>query len=253
VRALGAPRLHLRLTGSTNDRARELAERGAPHGTLVTASQQTAGRGRGGRTWSAPAGSGLLMSLLLRWREGQTPPALLPLVAAVAISDVAGERARIKWPNDVVFEEGASLAKLAGVLTEARPQEFWAILGIGLNVAVDVAQLPPELRPGAPRAAASMGLPASELQPTLERLLAALERRLAEPAQATLAVWRERDALRGREISWAGGQGRAEGIDGSGRLVVALAGGGRTELAAGEVHLQPLAGAGRTPAPGNDG
>jgi len=238
--ALGLPRLHLRLAGSTNDRARELALAGAPQGTLVTASEQTAGRGRGGRRWSAPAGSSLLMSLVLRWQEGAQPPALLPLVAALAICDVAGERARIKWPNDVVVEQDGSLAKLAGVLTEARPQEGWAILGIGLNVAVDLAELPPELRPGAPRAAATMGLDRSELEPTLQRLLGALARRLGEPAAETLAGWRSRDALLGREIAWAGGRGRAEGLDGSGRLVVSLAGGGRRALSAGEVHLEPL-------------
>ncbi|HTA04728.1 MAG TPA: hypothetical protein VK774_00055, partial [Solirubrobacteraceae bacterium] len=81
--ALGRPRLHLRRTDSTNDRARELALAGAPHGTLVTAAEQTAGRGRQGRRWSAPAHSALLMSLLLR-----EPPQLLPLIAAVAVCDV---------------------------------------------------------------------------------------------------------------------------------------------------------------------
>jgi BirA family transcriptional regulator, biotin operon repressor / biotin---[acetyl-CoA-carboxylase] ligase len=239
-RALGTPRLHLRRTGSTNDRARELALAGAPHGTLVTASEQTAGRGRGGRSWSAPAGSSLLMSMLLRWPDEAKPPTLLPLAAAVAICDVAGEETRIKWPNDVVVEQDGSLAKLAGILVEARPQERWAILGIGLNVAVDLDALPAELRPGAGRAAATMGLPASELEPVLARLLAALARRLAEPPAETLAAWRVRDALRGREIAWAGGRGRAEGVDGSGRLVVALADGGRTALSAGEVHLEAL-------------
>src|SRR5207248_1033949 len=85
---LGQPRLHLRQTDSTNDRARELAGAGAPHGTLVTTAEQTAGRGRHGRCWLAPAGSALLMSLLLR-----SPPPLLPLAAAVAVCDVAGSEA----------------------------------------------------------------------------------------------------------------------------------------------------------------
>ncbi len=68
-----------------------------------------------------------------------------------------------------------------------------------------------------------------------------LARRLAESAEETLQAWRSRDALRGREIAWAGGRGRAEGIDGAGRLVVVLADGGRTALSAGEVHLQEIA------------
>ena len=75
---LGAPHLHLRQTASTNDRARELAAAGAPHGTVVTAAEQSAGRGRQGRTWSAPRGHALLMSVLLR-----DPPELLPLAAGV--------------------------------------------------------------------------------------------------------------------------------------------------------------------------
>jgi BirA family biotin operon repressor/biotin-[acetyl-CoA-carboxylase] ligase len=229
---LGRPRLHLRRTDSTNERARALALAGAPHGTLVTAAEQTAGRGRQGRRWSAPAGSALLMSLLLR-----EPPALLALLAAVAVCDVAGPEGgvevAIKWPNDVVVTRGPNLAKLAGILIEGRPQEGWAVLGIGLNVAVRVEELPSELR----GSAASLEEPPEAIEPLLARLLAALQRRLGEPAAQVLETWRARDALRGREISWSAGRGRAEGIDDDGRLVVALAGGGHTALDAGEVHL----------------
>jgi BirA family transcriptional regulator, biotin operon repressor / biotin---[acetyl-CoA-carboxylase] ligase len=228
---LGRPRLHLRRLDSTSDRARELALAGAPHGTLVTAGEQTAGRGRQGRRWSAPAGSALLMSLVLR-----SPPPLLPLLAALAVCDLAGEQAQIKWPNDIVIARGEGLAKLAGILAEGRPQAGWAVLGIGVNVAVRVEQLPPELH----ETAASLGWGPDELEPALAQLLAALERRLAEPSETTLSAWRERDALRGRAVAWSGGEGRAEGVDGAGRLVVALAGGGRTALDAGEVHLQSV-------------
>ncbi len=264
--SLGRPRVHLRRTDSTNERARALAFAGAPHGSLVTAAEQTAGRGRHGRRWSAPAASALLMSLVIR----DAPPPLLPLAAAVAVCDVVGSQAQIKWPNDIVVELPAperGLAKLAGILIEGRPyprghtlwgagrQEGWAVLGIGLNVAVRLDQLPPELRPGATeRAGANAGLPAatlglqrSDVEPILGRMLQALERRLSEPAQTTLDAWRARDALRGREIVWGAvdsdaqlGRGRAEGIDGTGRLLVALESGGRTAIAAGEVHLQAL-------------
>jgi BirA family transcriptional regulator, biotin operon repressor / biotin---[acetyl-CoA-carboxylase] ligase len=235
---IGHPRVHLRRTDSTNERARTLALAGAPHGTLVTASEQTAGRGRQGRTWSAPAGSALLMSLLLR-----SPPALLPLTAAVAVCDALGQRFKIKWPNDIVVErDDRRLAKLAGILVEARLQQDWAVLGIGVNVAVRLVDLPEELRGGTPGVmpAASLELTPGDVEPTLAALIAALERRLSEPDAATLEAWRGRDALRGREIAWAGGQGRAEGIDGTGRLVVALKDGGRTALSAGEVHLLEL-------------
>jgi BirA family transcriptional regulator, biotin operon repressor / biotin---[acetyl-CoA-carboxylase] ligase len=226
VKELGAPRLHLRETTSTNDRARALAVAGAPHGTLVTAAAQSAGRGRQGRTWSAPPGRALLLSLVLR-----SPDRMLPLAAAVAVADAVGEGAAIKWPNDVLLGG----RKVAGILAEARPQEGWAVLGIGLNVAVRVEDLPAELR----ETAATMGLEPRDVESVLARLLAALERALALGTPALLDAWRARDALRGREVAWANGAGRAAGIDGDGRLVVELAGGGRTTLEAGEVHLRP--------------
>jgi BirA family transcriptional regulator, biotin operon repressor / biotin---[acetyl-CoA-carboxylase] ligase len=222
---LGRPRLHLRATTSTNDRARALAQAGAPHGTLVTAAEQTAGRGRQGRTWSAPPGAALLLSLVLR-----EPPALLPLAAALAVAEVAGAAAQIKWPNDVLVDG----RKVAGILAEGRPQDGWAVLGIGLNVALRVEDLPPELQ----ETAGTLGLRPADLEPTLERLLAALERALALDESILLDAYRARDALRGREVSWAGGRGRAAGIDGEGRLIVELPEGGRTALNAGEVHLE---------------
>ena len=231
-RVIGTPRVHLRLTDSTNSRARELAAAGAPHGTIVTATEQSAGRGRQGRTWSAPAGSSLLLSLVLR-----DPPQMLPLAAAVAVAEVVGEDAAIKWPNDVVVEQPRP-AKVAGILVEGRVQERWAVLGIGLNVAVRLEDLPPELQPAGSRPAATMGRSPDQLEATLATLLDALETRLAEPAEATLQAWRARDALLGREIAWSGGSGVARGLDGAGRLIVEEAGGRRTELAAGEVHLQ---------------
>jgi len=221
---LGRPRLHLRVTTSTNDRARALAQDGAPHGTLVTAAEQRAGRGRQGRTWSAPPGRALLLSLILR-----DPPALLPLAAALAVAEVAGPEAQIKWPNDVLVDG----RKVAGILAEGRPHEGWAVLGVGVNVALRIDELPPELH----ATAGTLGLAPTDLEPTLERLLAALERALALDSVALLEAYRARDALSGQPVAWAGGSGTAAGVDGAGRLVVELAGGGRTALSAGEVHL----------------
>ena len=141
---IGTPRVHHRVADSTNRRARELAAAGAPHGTLVTADEQTAGRGRHGRSWVAPPGSSVLMSLVVRGLDERS--SLLPLVAAVAVVEacesVAGVRCRIKWPNDVWIER----RKVAGILVEGRPAEGWAVLGIGLNVATEPEQFPPELR-----------------------------------------------------------------------------------------------------------
>jgi BirA family biotin operon repressor/biotin-[acetyl-CoA-carboxylase] ligase len=222
--ALGTPRLHLREVDSTNERARALAQAGAPHGTLVTAGVQSAGRGRQGRAWSAPPGRALLMSLVLR-----DAPALLPLAAAVAVADVVGGDAAIKWPNDVLARGG----KVAGILAEGRPQERWAVLGIGLNVAVRAEDLPAELR----GRAATLGLEPAAVEPTLRALLAALGTRLAQEPGALLAAYRARDALAGREVRWQAGAGVAAGIDDAGRLLVDRADGTRTALDAGEVHL----------------
>ncbi len=223
---LGRPRLHLRETGSTNDRARALAVAGAPHGTLVTTGLQTAGRGRQGRTWTTPPGRALLMSLVLR-----APDRMLPLAAAVAVAETAGPEAMIKWPNDVLLDG----RKVAGILAEARPQDGWAVLGMGINVALRPDDFPEELR----ASAGSLGLEPRDVEVFLERLLATLERTLALEPAALLDAWRARDALYGREVAWADGTGRAGGIDGDGRLVVALPDGGRTALEAGEVHLRP--------------
>jgi BirA family biotin operon repressor/biotin-[acetyl-CoA-carboxylase] ligase len=229
VSPLGFPRLHVAVIDSTNTRARELAAAGAPHGTLVTAGEQRAGRGRQGRTWSAPPGRALLCSLLLR-----DPPLLLPLLAGVAVAEVAeraGASARVKWPNDVLVGE----RKVAGILVEGRPQERWAVLGIGLNVALAPLDFPPELRD----TAATLGLAPGAVEPTLATLLEVLERWLEQPPEVVLDAVRGRDALRGRRITWSAGEGIADGIDGDGRLVIRTGDGRRVALDAGEVHLGP--------------
>ena len=116
--------------------------------------------------------------------------------------------------------------KVAGILAEGRPQEGWAVLGIGLNVAVRLEELPPELRATAGDARARR----RRLEPMLALLLARSSARWRSTTSALLDAWRARDALRGREVAWAGGRGTAAGVDGDGRLVVDLAGGGRTAL-----------------------
>jgi BirA family transcriptional regulator, biotin operon repressor / biotin---[acetyl-CoA-carboxylase] ligase len=220
---IGTPRVHFRLTDSTNERAKELAAAGAPHGTLVTADEQSAGRGRQGRSWSAPARSAVLMSLVTR-----RLPATLPLAAAVAICEALPVRCQIKWPNDIWLER----RKLAGILVEGRPQEGWAVLGIGLNVTTEA--FPLELD----ETATSLRLKGIETstEAVLASLLDSLDEWLEAPDEAVLAAWRERDALRGERVRWTGGEGTAEGIDASGALIVAT-GSGRVTLDAGEVHL----------------
>jgi BirA family biotin operon repressor/biotin-[acetyl-CoA-carboxylase] ligase len=220
---VGTPRVHYSETDSTNERARELAAAGTPHGTLVTASEQSAGRGRQGRRWTAPRGRALLCSLVIR-----DPPRLLPLAAGVAVAEVAGPQARVKWPNDVLVDG----LKVAGILVEGRPQEGWAVLGIGLNVAVREEDFPPELA----GRAGTLGLEPAAVEPTLDRLLASLDRWLTAAPDPVLEAVRSRDALLDRPVRWAGGEGRGAGIDSEGRLLVAT-GDGQIALDAGEVHL----------------
>jgi BirA family transcriptional regulator, biotin operon repressor / biotin---[acetyl-CoA-carboxylase] ligase len=220
---IGTPRVHRRLTDSTNERAKELAVAGALHGTLVTADEQSAGRGRQGRVWSAPPRSAVLMSLVLRELDE-----LLPLTAAVAVCEALPVEAGVKWPNDVWIDR----RKVAGILVEGRPQEGWAVLGIGLNVTTDA--FPPELAD----TATSLRLVGADTttEAVLRDLVTSLSRWLDAPRDAVLAAWRSRDALRGERVRWSGGEGIADGIDDSGALLVQT-GNGHATLDAGEVHL----------------
>jgi BirA family transcriptional regulator, biotin operon repressor / biotin---[acetyl-CoA-carboxylase] ligase len=229
----GHPHVHYRLTDSTNARARELAVSGAPDGTIVTAAEQSAGRGRQGRTWSAPAGRTLLMSAIVR--ELSRRDALLPLAVPVAVAETCdhfvGTRCGIKWPNDIWIEG----RKLSGILLEGRPQEGWAVIGIGLNVGTTPEEFPEELR----RMATSLAIESGSdpgVSAVLEALLDALDRRLTDKRAAILAAWRERDVLLGSRVRWTGGEGTAAGLDEDGALLVETDS-GRVALDAGEVHL----------------
>jgi BirA family biotin operon repressor/biotin-[acetyl-CoA-carboxylase] ligase len=226
---IGSPHVHHRVTDSTNERAKQLAAAGAPHGTLVTADEQTAGRGRQGRQWVAPPGRALLMSLVLTVDE-RTP--LVPLAAAVAVCEAFPEPNGIKWPNDV-WVDGR---KVAGILIEGRPQDGWAVLGIGLNVATSRDEFPEELRDAATSLRAS-GSSLATPREALELLVPVLDAWLAAPADEVLGAWRERDALRGQRVTWADGEGVAAGVGDDGSLLVETDDAGVHSLHAGEVHL----------------
>ena len=206
--SLGEPREHHETIGSTNERARELAEEGAAHGTLVTAGEQTAGRGRQGRGWVTPPGVAIAASLVLRDFDD-----LLPLRAGLAVADVAGPSALVKWPNDV-WVDGK---KVAGILVEARGD--WAVLGIGVNVALDPATLPPEVA----QIAGTLGRDASEIDADADRA--------ARPPRAR--AWARRRPRRSPRcasatrcsatpVRWDGGEGEGAGIDDAGGLLVRL-------------------------------
>jgi BirA family biotin operon repressor/biotin-[acetyl-CoA-carboxylase] ligase len=261
-------------TGSTNADALALARDGAPEGIVIVADHQTAGRGRRSRTWVAPPGGSLLVSVLLRPRapvaDATTMAAALAMAEAVA--DTTGVDARLKWPNDLVVDD----RKLAGVLAEADwpagsaisagykqpPAHARAVVvvGIGLNVAWP-AELPPELDEVADRATSldrlcGDGPAGSDVAEARRRaLLAAYLRRLDhrygqlargtdETVAALRAAWRDRSATLGRRVRVDLGTSDVEGtavdVTGDGHLVVETAAGERRTLAVGDVvHLRP--------------
>jgi BirA family biotin operon repressor/biotin-[acetyl-CoA-carboxylase] ligase len=184
------------------------------------------------------------MSLVLRGLgEAQ---ALLPLAAAVAVCEACERLApvscRIKWPNDVWIDG----RKVAGILVEGRPQEGWAVLGIGLNVATEAREFPEELRELATSLRAAAGGGEARVEDVLAALLEALDARLADGPTTVVAAWRERDALAGRAVAWDGGEGTAAGIDDRGSLLVETSS-GRAALDSGEVHLRAGAPGGSSP------
>jgi BirA family transcriptional regulator, biotin operon repressor / biotin---[acetyl-CoA-carboxylase] ligase len=232
----GKPHIHHERIDSTNERARELAIAGAGAGTVVTASEQTAGRGRGGRVWLAPPDAALLSSAILRPLD--LSHLLLPLAVPVAVCEACESLApvacRIKWPNDIWLNE----QKLGGVLIEARPPE-WAVIGVGVNISIE--EFPDDLR--WPATSLGHGV-------TPNGLRRALDKRLGRWVDAkpvdVLAAFATRDALLGRPITWTGGpgglgrKGFAEGVDERGNLVVRGQGGERLALGSGEVQLRLL-------------
>jgi BirA family biotin operon repressor/biotin-[acetyl-CoA-carboxylase] ligase len=229
----GSPHRHYRVADSTNTRARELAEAGAPGGTVVTAREQTEGRGRVGRVWTAPEGKALLYSAILRPLDQRH--LLLPLSVPLAVCAAAetlrpDAQCQVKWPNDVWLDG----RKLSGILIEARPQDGWAVIGIGLNLTIAPNEFPADLR----QPAVSLFAQAPTPSAAAEVLNGHLTHWVTARDEDVLAEWRRRDGLRGREIAWEDGSGVADGIDDRGNLVVVTAGGDRVSLGAGEVQLR---------------
>jgi BirA family transcriptional regulator, biotin operon repressor / biotin---[acetyl-CoA-carboxylase] ligase len=250
--AFGDPHHRFDSIDSTNTRARELAAEGAAHGTVVTAAEQTAGRGRQGRVWTAPPGKALLYSAVVRPLDERH--LMLPLAAPLAVCEAAEElrpgiECGVKWPNDVLVDG----RKLAGILVEARPQDGWAVIGVGLNLTIAPDEFPSDLQDkavsifssderGRERSRRSLPAvaPAGPLPTPLtatEVLNRHLERWVEADPDAVLESWRQRDALRGREVAWEGGSGVADGVDDRGYLLVLTASGERIAVGAGEVHL----------------
>jgi BirA family biotin operon repressor/biotin-[acetyl-CoA-carboxylase] ligase len=249
---LGTPVLHFPTVGSTNDVALDLAAglTGPLEGTVVIADAQTAGRGRRGRVWFSPPGSGLYVSVVLMPSSASTAPeratTLLTLAAGVAIGEAieaaTGLRLDLKWPNDL----GAGRLKVAGILadglraTATAPGVSVVVLGYGINVGPMTH--PPELAQRATSLAAVLDRPVDRGVLCAETL-AALDRRyddlLAGRFDAILDSWRARAPLsQGAAVVWESPSGPLTGVTGGidewGALLVRT--GGRVErIVAGEV------------------
>jgi BirA family transcriptional regulator, biotin operon repressor / biotin---[acetyl-CoA-carboxylase] ligase len=218
---------------SSLDVVHDFGSRGAPHGTTVIAEEQTAGRGRDGRTWRSPEG-GVWLGMLLR--PGHVELGALSVRAGLVVADVVDEllgssAARLKWPNDVLLGD----RKLAGVLCETRWQgesPDWLALGVGVNVC---NELPAEL---AQRAVALREfVPGLRRVDVLDRLVPALAAVAAGRPTLTESECRafaERDWLRGRELR-APAAGRVRGLSPDGALLVAL---GADTIAVREGHVE---------------
>ncbi len=207
-----------------------------PEGALAVCELQTAGRGRLGRSWSAPAGEAILCSLLLRPPPDRAVPELTlvaGLATALTVEAAVARATGIKWPNDVLVDG----RKVAGILAETRGDAV--VVGIGLNVNQDSSDLPATSQTGA-ASLYTVDSRRRERAPLLAALLLNLEEQydrwsteglvnLIEPIAA-------RDALRGRAVSVSGTSGIAGGIASDGRLVLETSQ-GRRLVASGEATL----------------
>jgi BirA family transcriptional regulator, biotin operon repressor / biotin---[acetyl-CoA-carboxylase] ligase len=190
----------------------QLAAAEMPLGSVVVADHQTAGRGRLGRKWDAPPGSGLFATFVCEARP------LVVFAAGVAAAEACGGEVRLKWPNDLVLGD----RKLGGILAEVRRDR--ALVGIGINLS------------WAPEGAARLGMDRDAL---LARLLPLMERWTAAEPEAVIARWRELSWTLGLQVRVELGgeliEGLAEDVDADGALVV----GGRRVVAGDVTKVRP--------------
>ncbi len=222
---------------STQDLARAAAAGGAEPGWTVTTDLQRRGRGRRGRSWTAPAGQALLFSTVLRPPVDVLP--LMPLLAAITVAGgvelSSGAAPELKWPNDVLLNG----KKLAGILLE-RPPGPSLVLGVGLNV----NQSASELSEGATSLAVELGHPVAReglLAAILNDLGNAYERADREGVDWIRPGWRSRTSMLGKPVTFRRDgllvRGLAEDVDADGALLVRIADGTRVSVVAGDVEL----------------
>lgn len=237
---------------STNTKAKALARDGAPHGTVLIAGAQTAGRGRMGRSFASPAGLGLYLSVILR--PGCKAEDLMHLTCAAgvaacdAVLSVSGCRPGIKWINDLVAEK----KKLGGILTELSVDAgtglvSYAVIGIGINCNHRPEDFPPELRDIAVslKTVTGKAVEISRLAAALITALYAMDQTLLSGRDAMMARYRADCVTLGQQVRVIGQETRnatALDVDQAGGLVVRYENGDIETVSSGEVSVRGLFG-----------
>lgn len=244
---------------STNNRVAELAGQGAPEGIIVMARQQTAGRGRQGRTWVSPPDAGVYVSFLLRPSPSRSDLPLHTIACGVAcvraIWESAGLQVGLKWVNDLV----ANGKKIGGILAEipsstgsavsppglAADRKVALVLGIGINLRLEVAKLPEELRTKVDYLERLSGQPVNPnllVSSIAKQLELVLDLLAGGRTKEVLDGWRQHSVTLGRNIRAISAasvlEGLAVDIDDTGGLIVETAGKGKVVLHAGEISIR---------------
>ncbi len=244
TRVLGREIVTCKEVQSTQDHAKTLALQGSPDGTIVVAETQSGGRGRFGRSWASPPG-GLYVSIILRPSITLAEVTRIPLVAAVALVRAIQRHTptelRLKWPNDVLIQN----RKAAGILAEMSAEVDrldWMILGIGVNVAITSAALPPDIRQTSTSLATGSTRTVQRVQllrDILYELEGALEMLQTEGFEPIRKQWKDQSDMLGKHVMVAGKRqpikGKAVDIDGYGALILECAGGIRQRITSGDV------------------
>jgi BirA family biotin operon repressor/biotin-[acetyl-CoA-carboxylase] ligase len=243
---LGSTVLRFESLPSTNDLAREMAQAGKGEGLAVFAREQTAGRGRQGRSWSSPPGEGLYVSLVLRPDIKPADSSVITLAAAVAVAQTLDQDFQmppdIKWPNDVL----ARGRKICGILVETAIETnklLYAVMGIGVNLGQ--REFPEELKETATSLLIESGqsvAPDEFLKPLLDRLEYWYRQAMAQPSEV-IARWEAmssyaRNCVVRVESSDSIIEGTTRGLSAKGALVIELDSGERREIVSGEVKLR---------------
>ncbi len=235
---------YLRVTNSTMDDARRLAESGCPHGTTVVADEQTAGRGTKGRIWVSPPGQSIHATLVVRPSADQLKrlSIITPVAACEAVARTSPLQPTIKWPNDIQIEH----RKLGGILIEAewgRNQPDYALIGIGLNVNFDPAPWATQI--DRPATSLMIELEArQQREPVLAELLNAFETAYeAWDSEELHQAWKSRLSTLGRDVRIIGPtgdefEGQAEDVNRDGALLIRKPDGNLVPVIAGEVTLR---------------